>query len=108
MKRANDFFKFIGKLGVHLTSLITCYLLSVLYTGGGLIIVLSVISIFKALPEILRTKMWALLLLASIPLSIVFFIIVEKGLIRRERKTNLDVQELEKALQSIKENQEDE
>lgn len=101
MSIVNKVVKFFGKLGVHLSSLLTCFGLSVVYSSWVICLVLSILSIFKILPLILLTKMWLVFLIACVPLTIIFFIIVEKGFIKQERTNKEFVKLMEKEIEKV-------
>lgn len=77
MLNLNKMFRKFMLLLIHTFTLLEMYLLSVITTGAIISVVFSVWSLIKPLPLFVRTNYWAVLLLASVPLCIVYFVIVE-------------------------------
>ena len=70
----NKFIKCMAKVPVHLLVLLYSWVYSFLATA---ILIFVIWSIFAALPVLLLTKYWAIVLVATIPLTLVFFVIIE-------------------------------
>lgn len=81
MKAFNSFLKLILYFLIHLITLISAYLISLFFTSPVICLSLSVWSIISTLPELVLSKFWLIYLLSSIPLGIVFFIIIEFNLV---------------------------
>lgn len=77
MLNLNKMFRKFMLLLIHTVTLLEMYLLSVITTGAILSVVFSVWSLIKPLPLFVSTNYWTVLLLASVPLCIVYFVIVE-------------------------------
>jgi len=80
MRLVNRFFKLIAYIGVYLLALIQSYLLSLIATPVCLCIACSVVSAFKALPEVVLTHFGLVYLVSSIPLAVIFFILIVSGI----------------------------
>lgn len=76
MKAVNKVFKFFGYVAVYLITFLHCYLMSLLASGSLLSIVCAILSIVMKLPEILTERFWLVYLTASIPIAVIFFVIV--------------------------------
>lgn len=77
MRALNKFIRAVATIPVHLLVLLYSWILSFIVTSFIAVIVCSVMSILAVLPEIVLTKFWLLYLFATIPLTIVFFIVIE-------------------------------
>lgn len=77
MLNLNKMFRKFMLLLIHTVTLLEMYLLSVITTGAILSVVFSVWSLIEPLPLFVSTNYWTVLLLASVPLCIVYFVIVE-------------------------------
>lgn len=77
MLNLNKMFRKFMLLLIHTFTLLEMYLLSVITTGAILSVVFSIWSLIKPLPLFVSTNYWTVLLLASVPLCIVYFVIVE-------------------------------
>ena len=73
----NKFIRCMAKIPVHMLVLLYSWLYSFLATAILSTIVFVIWSIFATLPVIFLTKYWAILLAATIPLTLVFFFIIE-------------------------------
>ena len=76
MKAVNKVFKFFGYVAVYLITFLHCYFMSLLASGSLLSIVCAILSIVMKLPAILTERFWLVYLTASIPIAVIFFIIV--------------------------------
>lgn len=76
MKAVNKIFKFFGYVAVYLITFLHCYFMSLLASGSLLSIVCAILSIIMKLPEIITERFWLVYLAASIPIAVVFFILV--------------------------------
>lgn len=84
MSASNKMIKFLGYLGIHISTFIGSYILSSFVTAPVLCFILAVFSLsMKTLPEEV-TKMFGLLyLLFNLPFAIVLFIMVVKDVTKR-------------------------
>lgn len=73
----NKFIKCMAKVPVHMLVLLYSWVYSFLATAILATIIFAIWSIFAALPILLLTKYWAIVLAATIPLTLVFFFIIE-------------------------------
>lgn len=73
----NKFIKCLAKVPVHMLVLLYSWLYSILATAILTTITFVIWSIFATLPVWFLTKFWAIYLIATIPLTIVFFFIIE-------------------------------
>ena len=80
----NKICKFFAKLFVYLLCLVQCFGISFIFTGASFSIVLSVWSIFAVLPSILLCKYYLVMLIASLPLTLIFFIVVSLDLVKED------------------------
>ena len=67
----------------YLWTLIQTYILSLIVTGCLLCIAVAILSFVGNIPSILLFKFWLVLLVGSIPLCIVFYIMVLTDFITR-------------------------
>lgn len=72
----NKIIRFLGYLGVYIMTLGQSYFASLAVTGTILSVFCSFASVFGKLPRIMEKQFWTVYLISSIPLAIVFFIIV--------------------------------
>lgn len=80
----NKICKAFAKLFVYLLCLVQCFGISFIFTGALFSTVLSVWSIFAVLPSILLCKYYLILLIASLPLTLIFFIVVSLDLVKED------------------------
>lgn len=78
MKALNKFIKCLAKVGILILLFVYAYVLSIFFTGSVLSVVKLVWNLITDLPQILTTSYAVLHLLCSIPLAIVYFIIMIK------------------------------
>ena len=83
MRVVNNFFKFIAKLGVHLLCLFDCFLIGLVCTSILFSITMAVWSIFDCIPNIVSCYYWLVLIISSVPLTIIIFIVVELDLVKK-------------------------
>lgn len=95
--------KFLWKCLIHILTYIECYLLSCVYTSFIWCIVLGLISIFATIPCFIVTKFWLVLIISYIPMSIVFCIIVESGMLKKNSKADF-LKEVSKSMIEINSN----
>ena len=80
----NKICKAFAKLFVYLLCLVQCFGISFIFTGALFSIVLSVWSVFAVLPSILLCKYYLVMLIASLPLTLIFFIVVSLDLVKED------------------------
>lgn len=68
---------------IYLWTLIQTYILSLIVTGCLLCIAVAILSFVGNIPAILLFKFWLVLLVGSIPLCIIFYIMVLTDFITR-------------------------
>ena len=83
MRAINNFFKFFAMLGVHLLCLFECFLIGLACTSILFSLTMAVWSIFDCIPNIVSCHYWLVLIISSVPLTIVFFIVVELDLVKK-------------------------
>lgn len=81
----NSFLKVIAKTLVHLFCLFECILLGIIFSSAVFSVVMAVWSIISRIPVIIADRYWLVLLIASIPLTVVFFVIVELDLVKKDK-----------------------
>lgn len=84
MRALNKFMKAIAMIPVHLIVLIYSWILSIIITSIATTTILSVWSLFTALPVEILTKFWLIYLIATIPLTLVFFIVIETDRVKED------------------------
>lgn len=82
MRTLNKFMKALAMIPVHLLMLAYSGFLSVLTTSPIVIVVCSIISAVSGLPEIMVSKFWLVYLIATIPLTVIYFILIETDRIK--------------------------
>ena len=73
----NKFLKILALIPVHLLALLYSWILSFFVTAGVIIAIGVTWSIFATLPAMILTKLWLLYLIATVPLTLTFFILIE-------------------------------
>ena len=81
----NSFLKFVAKTLVHLFCLFECALLGIIFSSAVFSVVMAMWSIISHIPAILTDRYWLVLIVSSIPLTVIFFIIVELDLVKKDR-----------------------
>ena len=84
MRALNKFMKAIAMIPIHLTVLIYSWILSFIATAGIAAAVGFIWSLFTALPAAVLTEFWLIYLIATIPLTLVFFIMIETGRVKED------------------------
>ena len=84
MRALNKFMKAIAMIPVHLVVLIYSWILSFVVTAVIAVAVGFIWSLITALPAAVLTKFWLIYLIATIPLTLVFFIVVETGRVKED------------------------
>ena len=77
MRALNKFMKAIAMIPVHLVVLIYSWILSFITTAVIAVAVGFIWSLFTALPAAVLTKFWLIYLISTIPLTLVFCIVIE-------------------------------
>lgn len=80
MKALNKIVKFFGYIGIGIVTYISSYIIALVFMCTPLSLFCSVWSICRALPAIMVDKYWLVLLVSSLPMSVVFFIIAVKNI----------------------------
>lgn len=78
MKVLNVFLKGLLKFGLLLLLFVYAYILSIFFTGSALSVVNLIWNLFADLPKVFTTSYAVLHLICSIPLAVVYFIIMIK------------------------------
>ena len=78
MKVLNTLLKTLLKIGVYILLFVYAYILSILFTGSILSVVNLIWNLFTDLPKLFTTSYALLHLICSIPLAVVYFIIMIK------------------------------
>ena len=84
MRALNKFMKAIAMIPVHLVVLIYSWILSFITTAVIVAAVGFIWSLFTALPAALLTKFWLFYLIATVPLTLVFFIVIETDRVKED------------------------
>ena len=84
MRTLNKFMKAIAMIPVHLVVLIYSWILSFITTAVIAVAVGFIWNLFTALPAAVLTKFWLIYLIATIPLTLVFFIVIETGRVKED------------------------
>ena len=84
MRAFNKFMKAIAMIPVHLVVLIYSWILSFITTAVIAVAVGFIWSLFTALPASVLTKFWLIYLIATIPLTLVFFIVIETDRVKED------------------------
>ena len=84
MRAFNKFMKAIAMIPVHLVVLIYSWILSFVVTAVIAVAVGFIWSLFTALPASVLTKFWLIYLIATIPLTLVFFIVIETDRVKED------------------------
>ena len=78
MKVLNTLLKTLLKIGVYILLLVYAYILSIFFTGSILSVINLIWNLFTDLPKLFTTSYALLHLICSIPLAVVYFIIMIK------------------------------
>lgn len=78
MKVLNTLLKTLLKIGVYVLLFVYAYILSIFFTGSILSVVNLIWNLFADLPKLFTTSYALLHLICSIPLAVVYFIIMIK------------------------------
>ena len=86
MSLFNKFFKSIFYVLIYAWTFIQSYLLSAIITSVILSLTMTVFSLINSIPAILIYRFWLVLLVGSIPLGIVFFLMIIFDFVKRFKK----------------------
>ena len=84
MRALNKFMKAIAMIPIHLLILLYSWILSFAATAVIIAAVGFIWSLFTALPTAVLTKFWLIYLIATIPLTLVFFIMIETDRVKED------------------------
>ena len=84
MRALNKFMKAIAMIPIHLMVLIYSWILSFITTAGIAAAVGFIWSLLTALPAAVLTEFWLIYLIATIPFTLVFFIVIETGRVKED------------------------
>ena len=84
MRALNKFMKAIAMIPVHLVVLIYSWILSFITTAVIAAAVGFIWSLITALPAAALTTFWLIYLLATLPLTLVFFIVIETDRVKED------------------------
>ena len=79
MKALNKIVKFFGFIGIGLVTYISSYIIALTIMCTPLSLLCAVWSAIRVLPDILVRQYWLVLLVSSLPVSIIVFIIAVKN-----------------------------
>ena len=84
MRVLNKFMKAIAMIPVHLIVLIYSWILSFITTAVIVAAIGFIWNLLTALPVEVLTKFWLFYLIATIPLTLVFFIVIETDRVKED------------------------
>ena len=84
MRALNKFMKAIAMIPVHLIVLIYSWILSFITTAVIVAVIGFIWNLFTALPAAVLTKFWLIYLIATIPLTLVFGIVIETDRVKED------------------------
>lgn len=84
MRALNKFMKAIAMIPVHLLVLLYSWVLSFVATAVITVIIGFIWSLFTALPAVVLTKFWLIYLIATIPFTLIFFIMIETDRVKED------------------------
>ena len=85
MRALNKFMKAIAMIPVHLIVLIYSWILSFITTAVIVAAIGFIWNLLTALPSAVLTKFWLIYLIATIPFTLVFFIVIETGRVKEDK-----------------------
>lgn len=85
MRVLNKFMKAIAMIPVHLVVLIYSWILSFITTAVIAAAIGFIWSLLTALPAAVLTKFWLIYLITTVPLTLVFFIVIETGRVKEDK-----------------------
>ena len=84
MRALNKFMKAIAMIPVHLVVLIYSWILSFITTAVIAAAIGFIWSLITALPAAVLTEFWLIYLIATIPFTLVFFIVIETDRVKED------------------------
>ena len=84
MRALNKFMKAIAMIPIHLLVLLYSWILSFITTAVIAVTIGFIWSLLTALPATVLTKFWLIYLIATIPFTLVFFIVIETGRVKED------------------------
>lgn len=84
MRALNKFMKAIAMIPIHLIVLIYSWILSFITTAVIAAAVGFIWSLLTALPSAVLTEFWLIYLIATIPFTLVFFIVIETDRVKED------------------------
>ena len=85
MRALNKFMKAIAMIPIHLLVLLYSWILSFAAIAVIAAAIEFIWSLFTALPAAVLTKFWLVYLIATIPLTLVFFIMIETDRVKEDK-----------------------
>lgn len=86
MSLFNKFFKTILYVLIYAWAFIQSYLIGATITSIALSLIMAVTSAIRKVPNLLIERFWLVLIISSIPLGIVFFLMVIFDFLKRFKK----------------------
>lgn len=86
MSLFNRFFKTIFYVLIYAWTLIQSYLISSAITSIALSLIMAITSATGKVPNIMIDKFWLVLIISSIPLGIIFFLMIVFDFVKRFKK----------------------
>lgn len=86
MSLFNKFFKTILYVLIYAWTFIQSYLIGATITSIALSLIMAVTSAIRKVPNLLIERFWLVLIISSIPLGIVFFLMVIFDFLKRFKK----------------------
>ena len=84
MRALNKFMKAIAMIPIHLLVLLYSWVLSFTATAVTATAVGFIWSLLTALPAAVLTEFWLIYLIATIPFTLVFFIVIETDIVKED------------------------
>ncbi len=84
MRALNKFMKAVAMIPIHLLVLLYSWIMSFVATAVIVVLVGFVWSLFTSLPTVVLTKFALVYLIATVPLTLIFFIIIETGRVKED------------------------
>lgn len=84
MRALNKFMKAVAMIPVHLLVLLYSWILSFAATSAITAAIGFIWSLLAALPEAVLAKFWLIYLIATVPLTLVFFILIETDRVKED------------------------
>lgn len=84
MRALNKFMKAIAMIPIHLIILIYSWILSFIATSVIAAAIGFIWSLLTALPAAVLTEFWLIYLIATIPLTLFFFIVIETDRVKED------------------------